>query len=124
MEEFKFSMLSTLFAQSERDNCFTEWTGESAALCANTLCRYELCNVLLPFGDHTYGRGLKTHCEAMEAQYWILRAWRVFHPEVKNVNQRIKGVGFPGVPPEQQDKSRGRGEGWDGYGNVGDERRS
>jgi hypothetical protein len=122
MGEFKFTMLNDIFSKSYRDNCWTEWTGHSARYCQDEICRYELCNPALPYGDQTYGRGIQQHVEAMEAYHWILRAWRVFHPTVKNINDRIKGVGFQGVPDEQKGKLRGRGEGWDGYGNVGDER--
>jgi hypothetical protein len=75
------------------------------------------------FGDATYGRGLKGHVDAFENQYWILRAWRMFHPTAKKVEDRIKGEGFESVPSKQMGKLRGRGEGWDGYGNTLDERK-
>lgn len=118
--EFK-AEIRTLLETSQRDPCFTEWTGERALNCKDPACRRELLHYLAPFGDLTTGRGLRSYCEEMEARYWILRAWRFTHPVVLDAKERMKGVGFPGVPADQVGKLRARGPGWDGYGNTKNE---
>lgn len=53
--------------------------------------------------------------EHLEAGYWILRVVRTTHPEVREMEARMRGEGFEGVLDQDRRVFR-RGTGWDGAG--------
>ena len=57
---------------------------------------------------------LKEKVEELERRYWILRVARVYHPDVPDPAQRMRGIGFDSVAPENQRQFR-MGREWDGF---------
>ncbi|KAJ6189318.1 hypothetical protein N7519_004226 [Penicillium mononematosum] len=66
-------------------------------------------------GNHRMGLGFRRVCEALESNYWILRAHRATHPSVSDVDARTRGGGFSEVLAKDRRTFR-RGVGWDGAG--------
>lgn len=95
----------------ERHACSTDWDGQSRRACKDVVCRGEYRRLLGKLGGMGFGRLL----EHLEAGYWVLRAARSTHPVVKEVEERMRGVGFEGVLEEDRRVFR-RGVGWDGVG--------
>ncbi|CAG8201673.1 unnamed protein product [Penicillium salamii] len=87
--------------------CETEWHGDSHP-CSNPQCDSDPPPVF-PYPDLS---GFQELCDILEGNFWLLRAHRSTHPEVRNMVDRIQGVGF------EQARLSGRiwprGEGWDG----------
>ncbi|ODM23277.1 hypothetical protein SI65_00866 [Aspergillus cristatus] len=95
----------------ERHACPTDWDGQSRRACKDVVCRGEYRRLLGKLGGMGFGRLL----EHLEAGYWVLRVARGTHPVVKEVEERMRGVGFDGVLEEDRRVFR-RGVGWDGVG--------
>ncbi|KAL3446691.1 hypothetical protein BJX65DRAFT_308859 [Aspergillus insuetus] len=93
----------------ERHACETDWTGTNRRNCPDPICRAEYRRLLGSLG----GNGHEALVEHLEASYWILRAARTTHPDVKDAGERIKGVGFEDVAEEDR-RVFCRGDGWDG----------
>ena len=106
---------------SRRDICDCEWFGEAFNI---NRCSEE-CKKAYEQVGHTFRtKGIEQMLTAMEAQHWILRVWRRHHPrKPKDWEERMRGVGFVGVPKWQQsiDFRPAMGEGWDGWGNTENE---
>ncbi|KAF9887974.1 hypothetical protein FE257_009363 [Aspergillus nanangensis] len=94
----------------ERHACETDWSGKNRRHCQDALCRSEYRPLLGKNG----GNGHSHLIDHFEGRYWILRAARTTHPDVKNVHARTKGEGFEDVAEEDK-REFWRGEGWDGF---------
>ncbi|KAL3488789.1 hypothetical protein BJX62DRAFT_227102 [Aspergillus germanicus] len=95
----------------ERHACETDWAGTNRRNCPNPVCRAEYRRMLGSLGGH----GHEALVEHLEASYWILRAARTTHPDVKGAADRMRGVGFEDVAEEDR-RVFCRGDGWDGAG--------
>ncbi|KAL2819481.1 hypothetical protein BJX63DRAFT_428696 [Aspergillus granulosus] len=95
----------------ERHACEADWTGTSRHNCPDPICRSEYRRLLGALGR----RGQAALVEYLEGSYWILRAARTLHPNVKDVRERMKGEGFGDVTEEYR-RVFCRGDGWDGAG--------
>lgn len=96
-----------------RHACETEWVGADRRHCEDPTCVSERLPTLL--GNHRMGLGFRRVCEALESNYWILRAHRATHPSVSDVEARTRGAGFSEVLTVDRRTFR-RGVGWDGAG--------
>ncbi|KGO78381.1 hypothetical protein PITC_068440 [Penicillium italicum] len=96
-----------------RHACETEWVGADQRHCEDLTCASERRPTLL--GNHRMGLGFQRVCEALESNYWILRAHRATHPSVSDVVARTCGAGFSEVLAMDRRTFR-RGVGWDGAG--------
>ncbi|OQE20760.1 hypothetical protein PENFLA_c016G05424 [Penicillium flavigenum] len=94
-----------------RHACETEWIGADRRHCEDPTCASERRPTLL--GNHRMGLGFRRVCEALESNYWILRAHRATHPSVSDVDARTRGGGFSEVLAKDRRTFR-RGVGWDG----------
>ncbi|PYH45284.1 uncharacterized protein BP01DRAFT_398769 [Aspergillus saccharolyticus JOP 1030-1] len=99
------------YITGERHACETDWNGRNRRNCADAVCRSEYQRLLGSMG----GGGLREVVKGWESTFWILRAARTTHPEVKDPKKRMLGEGFEGVAEEDQRVFR-RGDGWDGAG--------
>ena len=99
----EFNPLNTSGQDPTFDNssrpCECEWTGEE--------CQFHKQLTV----------GFKTHADAMEMQYWILRAWRQQHPIEKNWRVRADGCGL--LPLDFGKDNVELGTGWTGWGGLG-----
>ncbi|KAF7527795.1 hypothetical protein PCG10_002266 [Penicillium crustosum] len=96
-----------------RHACETEWVGADRRHCEDLACASERRPTLL--GNHRMGLGFRRVCEALESNYWILRAHRATHPSVSDVVARTCGAGFSEVLSMDR-RLFCRGVGWDGAG--------
>ena len=96
-----------------RHACETEWVGADRRHCEDLTCASERRPTLL--GNHCMGLGFRRVCEALESNYWILRAHRATHPSVSDVVARTCGAGFSEVLSMDR-RLFCRGVGWDGAG--------
>lgn len=96
-----------------RHACETEWVGADRRHCEDLTCASERRPTLL--GNHRMGLGFRRVCEALESNYWILRAHRATHPSVSDVVARTCGSGFSEVLSMDR-RLFCRGVGWDGAG--------
>ncbi|EKV04681.1 hypothetical protein PDIG_87660 [Penicillium digitatum PHI26] len=96
-----------------RHACETEWVGADRRHCEDLTCASERRPTLL--GNHRMGLGFRRVCEALESNYWILRAHRATHPSVSDVVARTCGAGFSEVLSMDR-QTFCRGVGWDGAG--------
>ncbi|KAF4771050.1 hypothetical protein HAV15_012390 [Penicillium sp. str.  len=96
-----------------RHACETEWVGADRRHCEDLTCASERRPTLL--GNHRMGLGFRRVCEALESNYWILRAHRATHPSVSDVVARTCGAGFSEVLSMDR-RLFCRGVGWDGAG--------
>jgi hypothetical protein len=102
-----------------RHACPYQWFG--TPLDARTTvehCQDRICNreQLQTGTRHLLGPRLvlKEKAEELERRYWILRVARVYHPDVPDPAQRMRGVGCSFVAPENQ-RQFGMGREWDGF---------
>ncbi|KAL2852403.1 hypothetical protein BJY01DRAFT_232614 [Aspergillus pseudoustus] len=95
----------------ERHACETDWTGTNKRNCHDPICRSEYRRLLGKLG----GGSLQALVKHLEGSYWILRAARTTHPDVKDAKERMMGNGFEDVAEEDCRVFR-RGDGWDGAG--------
>ncbi|CAG8400279.1 unnamed protein product [Penicillium salamii] len=89
--------------------CETEWYGVSHP-CSNPQCDSDPPPVFL----YTELNGFQELCDVLEGNFWLLRAHRSTHPDVRNMVDRIQGVGFEQA--HLSERIWPRGEGWDGVG--------
>lgn len=98
-----------------RHACETEWFGAHRLGCTDRVCRDEYTTIPARMRTLHASYGIERLMSYSEANFWILRAARISHPDVHDVNERIRGKGFPGVRPEHC-RLFARGAGWDGAG--------
>ncbi|KAL8761168.1 MAG: hypothetical protein Q9184_002680 [Pyrenodesmia sp. 2 TL-2023] len=111
-KEFGFIAQASWRITSGEPICECEWAGDAVLAYQHTMTcssRYRVQGELFRGGK----RCLKDLVEAMEAKYWILRAWRTQHPVEQDWQRRVMGHGFPGcvVPAGWTPKF---GKGWVG----------
>lgn len=117
--EFNFDYEAQVVAS--HDICDCEWFGEAWNL---SRCTPDCKKAHKLVGDTFRAKGIDQMLTDLEAQHWILRVWRRHRPRrPKNWEERMRGVGFPGVPKGQRsiEFRPAMGEGWDGWGNGGSE---
>lgn len=98
----------------DRHACPTSWSGLSPRHCRDSVCVQEREAPLVGQLAHL-GHGFEHLCNAMEADYWVLRVNRITHPTCKKPEARMRGEGYPQVAPQDRREFR-RGWGWDGAG--------
>lgn len=100
------------------DICDCEWFGEAWN---TSRCTAACKKAQLLVGDAFRAKGIDQMLTDLEAKHWILRVWRRHRRgRPKNWEERMRGVGFAGVPKWQRsiEFRPAMGEGWDGWGNV------
>lgn len=99
------------------DICDCEWFGEAWNV---SRCTAACKKAQVLVGDAFRAKGIDQILTDLEAKHWILRVWRRYRRgRPKNWEERMRGVGFPGVPKWQRsiEFRPAMGEGWDGWGN-------
>ncbi|KAL8928859.1 MAG: hypothetical protein Q9208_001637 [Pyrenodesmia sp. 3 TL-2023] len=94
-KEFGFIAQASWRITSGEPICECEWAGDGVLAHQHTMTcnsRYRVQGELFR-GSR---RCLKDLVEAMEAKYWILRAWRTQHSAEQDWQRRVMGHGFPG----------------------------
>ncbi|GAB1216240.1 hypothetical protein ATERTT37_005449 [Aspergillus terreus] len=107
----EFAVTIQTIITGQRHACDTDWDGRNRRSCLDPVCRGEYRRLLGSLG----GKGHRQLIDHLEGCYWILRAARATHPDVKDATARMRGDGFDEVAEEDRRVFR-RGEGWDGAG--------
>ncbi|KAL4882047.1 hypothetical protein BJY04DRAFT_217740 [Aspergillus karnatakaensis] len=119
--------LHFLESTETRHACPTTWTGHHRLTCTDATCRAEYARTPRLLGAINFGNpggGVRALVEYLEGSYWVLRAARVSHPDGGDLEGRINGVGFVGVPVVKGEEERRRvwkGLGWEGIEENGKE---
>jgi hypothetical protein len=98
---------------SLRHACPHQWYSTPIDQCRNGICNREM---LQPVTRHPLSPrfSIKEKAEELERRYWILRVARVYHPNIQDPAQRMMGVGFSFMAPENRRAFR-MGREWDGF---------
>ncbi|KAI4113188.1 MAG: hypothetical protein LQ338_008222, partial [Usnochroma carphineum] len=112
-QEFNFHAVASWRVAAGLSICECEWSRDDVVPHQHTAsCKLRYRGQ----GEMIRGRqrSLKKLVEAMEARYWILRAWRKQHPTETDWQRRVLGHGFPGCVLPAGWVPR-LGKGWVGY---------
>ncbi len=113
LAEFEFDPTTVLDVTEDDPLCECEWIGvnELPKILHLTTCQ----KLAKASGKGKVQPSLRGLIEWMEAEYWILRAWRQQHPTATHWRERAVGIDFPDVDLEE-DWEPYLGAGWEGHG--------